>query len=92
MNTDVFQTLAKHGVVPVIAIDSVDTALHLADALIEGGLPVAEVTFRTAAAADVIARLARDRPTLMVGAGTLLSAENVRRAKDAGARFGWPPA
>ena len=49
----------KYVVVPVIAIDSVDSALPLADALIEGGLPVAEITFRTAAAAEVIAKIAQ---------------------------------
>ena len=58
--TGVFETLMKHVVVPVIAIDSVEAALPLADALIEGGLPVAEITFRTAAAGEVIARIARE--------------------------------
>jgi len=87
----VFRTLMTHVVVPVIAIDSVDAALPLADALIAGGLPVAEITFRTAAAAEVIARIAKDRPSLVLGAGTVLSAENVRRAKEAGAAFGVAP-
>jgi 2-dehydro-3-deoxyphosphogluconate aldolase/(4S)-4-hydroxy-2-oxoglutarate aldolase len=88
---EVFSTLAKFAVVPVIAIDSVDAALPLADALIEGGLPVAEITFRTAAAAEVIVKLAKERPTLVLGAGTVLTAENLRRARDAGARFGVAP-
>ena len=88
---DVFAILAKHVVVPVIAIDSVDAALPLADALIEGGLPVAEITFRTAAAAEVIAKLGKERPQLVLGAGTVLTAENLRRAKDSGARFGVAP-
>ena len=87
----VFRTLMTHVVVPVIAIDSVDAALPLADALIEGGLPVAEITFRTAAAAEVIAKLARERPALVLGAGTVLTVENLRRARDAGARFGVAP-
>jgi 2-dehydro-3-deoxyphosphogluconate aldolase/(4S)-4-hydroxy-2-oxoglutarate aldolase len=91
MNTDVFETLMKHVVIPVIAIDALDAALPLADALIEGGLPVAEITFRTAAAAEVIAKIAKERPQLVLGAGTVLSAENLRRAKDAGARFGVAP-
>jgi 2-dehydro-3-deoxyphosphogluconate aldolase / (4S)-4-hydroxy-2-oxoglutarate aldolase len=88
---EVFRALMTHVVVPVIAIDSVDAALPLADALIEGGLPVAEITFRTAAAAEVIARIARQRPALMLGAGTVLSVENLRRARDAGAVFGVAP-
>ena len=91
MATKCFSTLAKHVVVPVIAIDSVDAALPLADALIEGGLPVAEITFRTAAAAEVIARIAQDRPQLILGAGTVLTAENLRKARDIGARFGVAP-
>jgi 2-dehydro-3-deoxyphosphogluconate aldolase/(4S)-4-hydroxy-2-oxoglutarate aldolase len=88
---DVFDQLAKHVVVPVIAIDSADSALPLADALLEGGLPVAEITFRTAAAAEVIARIAAERPAMILGAGTVLTAENLGRACDAGAKFGVAP-
>jgi 2-dehydro-3-deoxyphosphogluconate aldolase/(4S)-4-hydroxy-2-oxoglutarate aldolase len=88
---DVFALLAKHVVVPVIAIDSVDAALPLADALLEGGLPVAEITFRTAAAAEVIAKIAKERPSMVLGAGTVLTAENLGRACDAGAKFGVAP-
>jgi len=88
---DVFALLAKHVVVPVIAIDSVDAALPLADALLEGGLPVAEITFRTSAAAEVIARIAKERPAMVLGAGTVLTAENLGRACDAGAKFGVAP-
>jgi 2-dehydro-3-deoxyphosphogluconate aldolase/(4S)-4-hydroxy-2-oxoglutarate aldolase len=75
----------------VIAIKTVAAALPLADALIEGGLPVAEITFRTAAAAEVIAEIARHRPALLVGAGTVLSEEDVEVAKAAGARFAVAP-
>ncbi|MGO9308424.1 MAG: bifunctional 4-hydroxy-2-oxoglutarate aldolase/2-dehydro-3-deoxy-phosphogluconate aldolase [Spirochaetia bacterium] len=88
---DVFALLAKHVVVPVIAIDSVEAALPLADALLEGGLPVAEITFRTAAAAEVIAKIARERPSMVLGAGTVLTAENLGRACDAGAKYGVAP-
>jgi 2-dehydro-3-deoxyphosphogluconate aldolase / (4S)-4-hydroxy-2-oxoglutarate aldolase len=87
----VYRALARRVVVPVIAIDSVDAALPLADALIEGGLPVAEITFRTPAAAEVIALVARERPALILGAGTVLSTENLRLARDAGAVFGVSP-
>jgi 2-dehydro-3-deoxyphosphogluconate aldolase / (4S)-4-hydroxy-2-oxoglutarate aldolase len=90
-NEDIFAALLKHVVVPVIAIDSVEAALPLADALIEGGLPVAEITFRTAAAAEVIAKLGKERPQLVLGAGTVLSRENLHRAMDSGARFGVAP-
>lgn len=87
----VLDQLLKHVVVPVIAIDSADSALPLADALLEGGLPVAEITFRTAAAAQVITTIARERPDMILGAGTVLTAENLGRACDAGAKFGVAP-
>ncbi len=87
----IFDEVARYGVVPVIAIESVEAALPLADALLEGGLPLAEITFRTAAAAEVIALLTRSRPKLLVGAGTVLSEENVKAAKAAGARFAVAP-
>jgi 2-dehydro-3-deoxyphosphogluconate aldolase/(4S)-4-hydroxy-2-oxoglutarate aldolase len=85
------KSLESYGVVPVIAIESVEAALPLADALAEGGLPVAEITFRTAAGGEVIARIAKERPDLILGAGTVLSLENLRAAKAAGARFGVAP-
>ncbi len=87
----VFAAVARYGVVPVIAIESVEAALPLADALLEGGLPLAEITFRTAAAAEVIAQMARCRPALLLGAGTVLSEANVKAAKAAGARFAVAP-
>ncbi len=87
----IFDVLKKHVVIPVIAIDSADSALPLADALLEGGLPVAEITFRTAAAAEVITKIAKERPAMILGAGTVLTAENLGRACDAGAKFGVAP-
>jgi 2-dehydro-3-deoxyphosphogluconate aldolase/(4S)-4-hydroxy-2-oxoglutarate aldolase len=87
----IFQTIARCGVVPVIAIESAEAALPLADALLEGGLPVVEVTFRTAAAAEVIALLSQRRPELLVGAGTVLTQANLEAATAAGARFGVAP-
>jgi len=87
----VMSQVAEYGVVPVIAIDSVDAAIPLADALLEGGLPVIEVTFRTAAAVDAIRRIASERPKLVVGAGTVLTSENLEAAKAAGAQFAVAP-
>ena len=78
--------LAELRLIPVVAIDNAEKAAPLADALLGGGLPCAEVTFRTSAALDAIARLARLRD-LLVGAGTVLSVGQARRAVDAGARF-----
>lgn len=91
MSTNVLDKLSKYGVVPVISIESVESALPLADALIEGGLPVAEITFRTDAAADVISLLAKERPGLILGAGTVLTPENMQKAKDCGATFAVAP-
>lgn len=87
----VFAKLESARVVPVIAIESAKDALPLADALIAGGLPVAEITFRTSAAADVIAVMSRERPNLLVGAGTVLTVENLERAKACGAAFAVAP-
>ena len=91
MSANVLDKLSKYGVVPVIAIESVESALPLADALIEAGLPVAEITFRTDAAADAISRLAKERPELILGAGTVLTLENMQKAKDCGATFAVAP-
>jgi 2-dehydro-3-deoxyphosphogluconate aldolase/(4S)-4-hydroxy-2-oxoglutarate aldolase len=84
---DAMSMIARYRVVPVIAIESVEAALPLADALISGGLPIAEITFRTKAAADVIAKLSAERPDLLVGAGTVLSVENLDAAAECGAKF-----
>jgi 2-dehydro-3-deoxyphosphogluconate aldolase/(4S)-4-hydroxy-2-oxoglutarate aldolase len=73
-------------VVPVIVLDDAAAAGPLAAALVDGGLPVAEVTFRTAAAERALAAMASDQ-RLLVGAGTVISPEQVDRAFDAGARF-----
>jgi len=87
----VFETIARYGVVPVIAIESVDAAIPLADALLEGGLPVIEITFRTAAAAEVMQKISEQRPELLLGAGTVLTRENLDASKACGAKFAVAP-
>jgi 2-dehydro-3-deoxyphosphogluconate aldolase/(4S)-4-hydroxy-2-oxoglutarate aldolase len=87
MNDSVLDRIAAHGLVPVLEIPSADVAAPLADALISGGLPCAEVTFRTASAAEAIASMAARHPEMLVGAGTVLTAEQVDIALQAGARF-----
>lgn len=89
--TTPFQRLAEIGVIPVIAIEDAASALPLADALLEGGIHCAEITFRTAAARQSIEIMASQRPELIVGAGTLLSLDNLCAARDAGATFGLAP-
>jgi 2-dehydro-3-deoxyphosphogluconate aldolase/(4S)-4-hydroxy-2-oxoglutarate aldolase len=76
----------KIRVVPVVAIENAQDATQLADALIEGGLPCAEITFRTEAAVDAMRIMAR-RGDILVGAGTVLKVDQVKAAVDAGARF-----
>lgn len=83
----VLQTISNIGIVPVIAIEDADKAVPLARALAEGGLPAAEVTFRTAAGEEAIRRIAREVPEMLVGAGTVLTRDQVDRALDAGAQF-----
>jgi 2-dehydro-3-deoxyphosphogluconate aldolase/(4S)-4-hydroxy-2-oxoglutarate aldolase len=75
------------GVLPVIKISNPDDALPLAKALIDGGLPAAEITFRTACAAEAISRITKAYPEMLVGAGTVLNAEQVDAAVAAGAAF-----
>ncbi|MBY5323958.1 MULTISPECIES: bifunctional 4-hydroxy-2-oxoglutarate aldolase/2-dehydro-3-deoxy-phosphogluconate aldolase [Rhizobium] len=83
--------IADFGVVPVIAIERAADAVALADALLEGGLSVAEITFRTEAAADVLAAMRDARPELCIGAGTVLDKASLKKAIAAGARFGLAP-
>ena len=86
-----FDRLRSYGVVPVVAVDSPDEGLRLCEALIAGGLPVAEITFRTAAAEATIREAAKRFPEMILGAGTILTAEQMRKAVDAGARFAVAP-
>lgn len=83
---DVLSQLAAHRIVPVVVLDDARDAVPLADALVGGGLPVAEVTFRTAAAADAI-RAVADRGDVLVGAGTVVTPAQVDQAVAAGARY-----
>ncbi|MBC8586432.1 bifunctional 4-hydroxy-2-oxoglutarate aldolase/2-dehydro-3-deoxy-phosphogluconate aldolase [Youxingia wuxianensis] len=84
---DVLKQLSKIGIVPVIKIDDVDKAIPLAKALCNGGLPCAEITFRTAQGEEAIRRVAKELPEMLVGAGTVLTVDQVDRAVAAGAKF-----
>lgn len=88
---DATNILAGARVVPVIVIDDEAQAVPLAKALVEGGLCAVEITFRTKAAPAAIAAIRREVPEATVGAGTLLTPESVKAAKDAGASFGVAP-
>jgi len=88
MNADIF---LKQRLICVAVIDNAGDAVPLTEALLAGGLQAIEVTFRTAGAADAIARIRQALPNAVVGAGTLLTAEQVKQAVDAGAQFGVSP-
>ena len=83
----IFEQIEEIGVVPVIKIDDVEKAVPLAKALLAGGIPCAEVTFRTAQAEEGIRRMAAEVPEILVGAGTILTTEQVDKAVGAGAKF-----
>ena len=83
----VLEQISKIGIVPVVKIDNAADALPLAKALCAGGLPCAEVTFRTSAAAEAIKIMTDNFPSMCVGAGTVLNAEQVDAAVAAGAKF-----
>ena len=87
MDEKLTEMIAQAKLVPVIKLSRAGDSIPLVDALIEGGLPVAEITFRTAAAPEAIALVRRERPTVLVGAGTVLTVENAQKAIDAGASF-----
>lgn len=84
---EILKQIGDFGIVPVVKIDDANDAVPLGKALIEGGLPVAEITFRTAAAEDAIKNITRELPDILVGAGTVLSVEQVKKAVAAGAKF-----
>ena len=85
MAKDVFETMAKVKVVPVIKIDDLKNTLPLIDALVAGGLPIAEITFRSPVAADAIKIVSKERPDVLTLAGTVLTLEQAQKAVDAGA-------
>ena len=84
---DIFEKLSLAGLVPVIKVEDANDAVPLCRALSEGGLPVAEITFRTAAAEQAIRNVSSALPEVILGAGTVLSVDQVKRAVDAGAKF-----
>lgn len=79
--------LKNYGVVPVVVLKNAEDALPLAKALINGGLPCAEVTFRTDAAEESIKKMSKEYPDMLIGAGTVLTIDQVKRAVSAGAKF-----
>ncbi len=84
---EIVQKLGEVGIIPVVAIDDADSAVPLGKALLDGGLPCAEITFRTAAAEAAIQKMVAAHPDILVGAGTVLTVDQAKRAASAGAKF-----
>jgi 2-dehydro-3-deoxyphosphogluconate aldolase/(4S)-4-hydroxy-2-oxoglutarate aldolase len=84
---ETFDRFHEIGIIPVVVLNDAKDAIPLGDALMKGGLPAAEVTFRTAAAEESIRQMAKTYPDLLVGAGTVLTRDQADRAIDAGAKF-----
>lgn len=84
---DVLSRIRAYGVVPVLVVDDVEHAVPLASALCDGGIPCAEVTYRTPAAGEVLRRMREARPDMLVGAGTVLTPTRAAEARAAGAAF-----
>ena len=84
---DILTQIEQIGIIPVVAIDDPAQAVPLAEALLAGGLPCAEFTFRTAAAAEAIRAASEAFPDMLIGAGTVLNAGQARQAVAAGAKY-----
>ena len=85
--TKVLEQFSKVGIIPVVVLNDTKDALPLGNALMKGGLPAAEVTFRTDAAEESIKIMSENFPDMLVGAGTVLTIDQVDRAVAAGAKF-----
>ena len=84
---DVNKKIEELKIVPVVVLHNADNAVPLADALIQGGLPIAEITFRTEAAEASIRAITERFPEMLVGAGTIVTVEQAKKAVSAGAKF-----
>ncbi len=84
---NVMERIKKCGIVPVVVLDDAKDAVPTAQAMMAGGIDVMEITFRTAAAPDAIKAVAENCPDMLVGAGTVITLEQCRRAVDCGAKF-----
>jgi len=84
---EILEKIGELGIIPVVKIEKAEDAVSLGKALIDGDLPIAEITFRTSSAEESIKSLTKELPTLLVGAGTVLTIEQVEKAVSAGAKF-----
>ena len=84
---EIFQKIKETKIVPVVKLDHVEDAIPLCAALLDGGLPIAEITFRTAAAEESIRQATNEFPDMLIGAGTIINVEQAKLAIAAGAKF-----
>ena len=84
---EILEKIGKFGIIPVVKIEKAEEALPLGRALLDGDLPITEITFRTSVAEESIKTLTKELPELLVGAGTVLTIEQVKKAVSAGAKF-----
>lgn len=84
---NVMEKISKCGVVPVVVLDKAEDAIPTAEAMLRGGIDVMEITFRTAAAPDAIKAVSENCPNMLVGAGTVVTLEQCKKAVECGAKF-----
>ncbi|MBU3826235.1 MAG: bifunctional 4-hydroxy-2-oxoglutarate aldolase/2-dehydro-3-deoxy-phosphogluconate aldolase [Candidatus Anaerobiospirillum merdipullorum] len=87
MSENIFDKISEYGIVPLVTLDDANDAVPLAQALVKGGIPIAEVTFRTAAGGESIKRMAKEVPEIMVGAGTVHDIDHAKETVDNGGKF-----
>lgn len=85
--SDIFERIGEYGIVPLVTLDNADDAVPLARALVAGGIPIAEVTFRTAAGGEAIKRMAAEVPEIIVGSGTVHTVDQAKETVDNGGKF-----
>lgn len=85
--SDIFERIGEYGIVPLVTLDDPNDAVPLARALVEGGIPIAEVTFRTAAGGESIKRMAKEVPEIIVGSGTVHTVNQAKETVDNGGKF-----
>ncbi|HIV16326.1 MAG TPA: bifunctional 4-hydroxy-2-oxoglutarate aldolase/2-dehydro-3-deoxy-phosphogluconate aldolase [Candidatus Avisuccinivibrio pullicola] len=87
MAFEIFKEIGTYGIVPLVTLDDPNDAVPLAHALVDGGIPIAEVTFRTAAGGESIKRMAKEVPEIIVGAGTVHNLDQAKQTLDNGGKF-----
>ena len=85
--SDIFERIGEYGIVPLVTLDDPNDAVPLARALVAGGIPIAEVTFRTAAGGEAIKRMAKEVPEIIVGSGTVHDIDHAKETVDNGGKF-----